>query len=89
MFYDDDIYFALVDVADVSEAIYNAAITKNIHGKNYLLSSESYRVSDITLMLNNQSPLANSKIFYSSDLAKKDLGLNFKPASVPLNGYSL
>jgi nucleoside-diphosphate-sugar epimerase len=88
MFYDNDIYFALVDVADVSEAIYKAATTKNINGKNYLLSSESYRVSDITLMLNNQSPLGKSKIVYSNDLAKKDLELNFKPASVPLNSYS-
>ena len=88
MFYDNDIYFALVDVADVSEAIYRAATTKNIHGKNYLLSSESYRISDITLMLNNQSPLGNPKIVYRNDLAKKDLELNFKPASVPLNSYS-
>jgi len=88
MFYDNDIYFALVDVADVSEAIYKAATTKNTHGKNYLLSSESYRVSDITSMLNNQSPLGKPKIIYSNDLAKKDLELNFKPASVPLNNYS-
>lgn len=88
MFYDNDIYFAVVDVEDVAEAIYKAAITKNIHGKNYLLSSESYRVSDVTLMLNNQSPLGNPKIVYNSDLAKDDLGVNFKPASVPLNSYS-
>ena len=89
MFYDNDIYWAVVDVADVAEAIYKAATTKNIHGKNYLLSSESYRVSDVTLMLNNQTPLGNPKIFYRNDLAKEDLGLNFKPASVPLNNYSL
>ena len=88
MFYDNDIYFALVDVADVAEAIYKVATTNNIHGKNYLLSSESYRVSDITLMLNNQSPVGNPKIFYSNDLAKKDLDMNFQPASVPLNSYS-
>ncbi len=89
MFYDNDIYWAVVDVADVAEAIYKTATTKNIHGKNYLLSSESYRVSDVTLMLNNQTPLGNPKIFYRNDLAKKDLELNFKPASVPLNNYSL
>ena len=88
MFYDNDIYFALVDVEDVAEAIYKAATTNNIHGANYLLSSESYRVSDITLMLNNQSPVGNPKIFYSNDLAKKDLDMNFQPASVPLNSYS-
>jgi len=88
MFYDNDIYFALVDVADVAEAIYKAATTNNIHGKNYLLSSESYRVSDITLMLNNQSPAGKPKIFYRNDLAKKDLAIKFNPASVPLNNYS-
>ncbi len=88
MFYDNDIYFALVDVKDVAEAIYKAATTQNIHGKNYLLSSESYRVSDITSMLNNQIPTGNPKVFYSSDLAKKDLDISFKPAAVPLNSYS-
>jgi dihydroflavonol-4-reductase len=88
MFYEKDIYFAMVDVADVAEAIYKAATTKNIHGKNYLLSSESYRISDITLMLNNQSPSGNSRIIYSNGLARKDLGIKFKPASVPLNSYS-
>lgn len=88
MFYDNDIYWAVIDVADVAEAIYKAATTKNIHGKNYLLSSESYRVSDVTLMLNNQNPLGKPKAVYSSELAKKDLGLNFKPASAPLNSYS-
>jgi dihydroflavonol-4-reductase len=88
MFYDNDIYWAVVDVADVAEAIYKAATTKNIHGKNYLLSSESYRVSDVTLMLNNQTPIGNPKIFYRNDLAKKDLTMKFKPASVSLNNYS-
>ncbi len=88
MIYDVDVLWALVDVEDVADAIYKAATTKNIHGKNYLLSSESYRVSDITLMLNNQPPVGKPQIVYSSDLAKKDLGINFKPASIPLNNYS-
>jgi nucleoside-diphosphate-sugar epimerase len=89
MLYNNNVYFAVVDVADVSEAIYKAAITNNIHGKNYLLSSESYRVSDVTLMLNNQPPIGKPKIFYSNELVKKDLGVNFKPAMLPLNGYSM
>lgn len=88
MFYDNDIYFALIDVEDVAEAIYKAAITPNIHGRNYLLSGESYRVSDITLLLNNQAPVGKPVIVYNSDLAKKELGINFKPASVPLKAYS-
>jgi dihydroflavonol-4-reductase len=84
-FYDDDLYWAVVDVEDIAEAVYKAAIAKNIHGKNYLLSSESYRVSDVILMLNNQSPLGNPKIVYRNDLVKNDLGVNFKPATTPLN----
>ncbi len=88
MFYDNNIDFAIVDVADVAEGIYQAATTKGLHGKNYLLSSESYPVSDITLMLNQQAPQGNPKIIYRNDLAKKDLGISFKPAQVPLNNYS-
>jgi nucleoside-diphosphate-sugar epimerase len=88
MFYDNDIYWAVVDVADVAETIFKIAHTDNIHGRNYLLSSESYKVSDVTLMLNNQLPVGKPKIVYNSDLAKQDLGLNFKPAIVPLHNYS-
>ncbi len=88
MIYDVDVLWALVDVEDVAEAIYKAATTKNIHGKNYLLSGESYRVSDVTLMLNNQPPVGKPQIVYNSDLAIKDLGIAFKPVSIPLNNYS-
>jgi len=89
MIYETDVLWALIDVEDVAEAIFKAATTKNIHGKNYLLSSESYRVSDVTLMLNNLPPVGKPKIVYSSELAKNDLGLAFKPVSIPLNNYSL
>jgi hypothetical protein len=34
-------------------------------------------------MLNNQPPQGEPKIFYSSELAKKDLGVSFKPAITP------
>ena len=88
MIYDLDVLWALVDVEDVAEAIFRAATTKNIHGKNYLLSGESYRVSDVTLMLNNQPPIGKPEIVYSSALATKDLGISFKPVSIPLNNYS-
>jgi nucleoside-diphosphate-sugar epimerase len=88
MLYDLDVLWALVDVEDIAEAIFKAATTKNIHGKNYLLSSESYRVSDVALMMNHQPPVGNPKIVYSADLAKKDLGISFKPASIPLKNYS-
>jgi dihydroflavonol-4-reductase len=88
MIYDMDVLWALVDVEDVADAIFKAATIKNIHGKNYLLSGESYKVSDVTLMLNNQPPIGKPEIVYSSALATKDLGIAFKPVSIPLNNYS-
>ncbi len=88
MFYDHNIYFAIVDVEDVAEGVYKAATTKDLHGKNYLLSSESYQVSDITLMLNNKDPEGQPKMVYRNDLAKKELGIDFKPAKVPLNSFA-
>ena len=53
MLYDLDALWALVDVKDVAESIFKAATTTGLHGENYLLSSESYPVSDISLMLND------------------------------------
>jgi dihydroflavonol-4-reductase len=88
MIYDMDILWALIDVEDVAGAIFKVATTKNIHGKNYLLSSESYKVSDVTLMLNKYPPVGKPRIVYSSDLAKRDLGIAFKPVDIPLNNYS-
>ncbi|PKP12979.1 MAG: dihydroflavonol 4-reductase [Bacteroidetes bacterium HGW-Bacteroidetes-3] len=88
MLYDMDVLWALVDVEDVAKAIYKVATTKNIHGKNYLLSSESYRVSDVTLMLNHQEPKNQSKIIYQNRLAAEDLGIHFKPVKETLNNYS-
>jgi nucleoside-diphosphate-sugar epimerase len=88
MFYDQDIDWAIVDVADVAEGIYRAAVMRGIHGRNYLLSSESYPVSDITLMLNQQEPICRPRMVYRNDLARKELGISFRPASVPLRQYS-
>ena len=88
MMYDNNVDFGLVAVEDVADGVYKAATTKKIHGKNYLLSSESYHVSDISLMLNNQAPESNPHTVYRNDLAKKELGIDFKPAHVPLNNYS-
>ncbi len=88
MFYDENVDFGIVDVEDVAEGIFKAAMTKGIHGKNYLFSSESYPVSDITLMLNKQEPEGKAKVIYRNDLAKKELGINFKQAQVSLNNYA-
>jgi dihydroflavonol-4-reductase len=88
MFYDLDVYWALVDVEDVAESVYKAATLKNLHGKNYLISSESYRVSDISLMLNGKEPAGQPQTVYSNALASKDLGVHFKPARAPLGQYA-
>jgi dihydroflavonol-4-reductase len=80
-----DTMFSMVDVRDVAEAIFQAATTKGLHGKNYLIANESYKISDISLMLNNQSPLNEPAFVYSSTLAKKDLGIAFIAAKETLN----
>jgi nucleoside-diphosphate-sugar epimerase len=75
----------MIDVRDVAEAIYQAATTKGIHGKNYLIANESYTISDISLMLNNQAPLNNAVTEYDGSLAKKELGIAFIAAKETLN----
>jgi len=85
MMYTNDILFAMVDVRDVANAVFQAATRKGLHGKNYLVSSESYKVSDITLMLNNSNPLQEPLTIYNNTLAKKELGISFVSAQQALN----
>ncbi len=88
MMTDHDIELAVVDVKDVAQAIYKAAITKGIHGKNYMISNESWRVSDLSAMLNLQEPMGSSRIVYKNDAAIKDLKLTFNPTRVALGEFS-
>ncbi|MDB5013380.1 MAG: dihydroflavonol 4-reductase [Daejeonella sp.] len=88
MMYKQDVEFAMVHVKDVADSIFNAAVIPGINGKNYLLSCESWKISDISLMLNKQPVAGSSRTVYSSKLATQDLGINFKPAQVPLNEYA-
>ncbi|RZJ66004.1 MAG: NAD-dependent epimerase/dehydratase family protein [Flavobacterium sp.] len=88
MLYDRDVDFAMVDVRDVATAIYKSATTRNIHGKNYLLSSETYAISDISRMLNLENPKNNAKVIYRNDLAKRNLGVEFRSAKETLHFYS-
>jgi dihydroflavonol-4-reductase len=85
MLFATDTMFSMVDVRDVAEAIFQAATTKGLHGKNYLIANESYKISDMSLMLNKQPPLNEPAIVYSSSLAKKDLGIAFIAARETLN----
>ena len=86
--FDDDVEFALVDVKDVAEAVYQAAIKKGNHAKNYLLTSESWRISDISRMLNHKKPNGKPRTVYSNKLAKRELGVDFKPVNEPLKLFS-
>ena len=85
----EDVEFALVDVEDVAEGVYRAVTINGNHGKNYLFTSESWKISDISRMLNGQQPKGDSRIVYSNNLAKEDLGMNFKPIKEPLNRFSM
>ena len=53
--------------------------------KNYLIANESYSISDISRMLNNEAPLREATIVYDSSLAKKELGIAFIAAKETLN----
>lgn len=88
MFYDNDIEFAIVDVKDVAEGIFKAATTSGLHGRNYLLSSESYHVSDVHAMLNGKDPLNAPQVVYDSAKAQRELGVKFGPARRTLEEYT-
>lgn len=85
MLFATDTNFSMIDVRDVAEAVFQAATTKGIHGKNYLIANESYSISDISRMLNNEAPLREATIVYDSSLAKKELGIAFIAAKETLN----
>jgi nucleoside-diphosphate-sugar epimerase len=77
--YDHDVPFSIVDVNDVAQATFKLATKYHLHGKNYLLSSETYKVSDVHEMLNNRKPKSSPEIIYKNDLALKDLNVSFRP----------
>jgi nucleoside-diphosphate-sugar epimerase len=85
--YDNDVPFAIVDVQDVAKATFKAATTKGIHGKDYLLTSETYKISDMSAMLNHQEPKEKPSVIYKNDLAKKDLGIHFRAVKETLNNF--
>lgn len=88
MLFDTDAEMAMVNVKDVAKGIYNAATKKGLHGKNYLLSSESYPISDISLMLNKKEPKHTAKVIYQNGLAARELELPFVSAQQTLNEYA-
>jgi hypothetical protein len=88
MLYDVDAEWALVDVKDIADGIYSASTKKGLHGKNYLLSSESWKISDVSAMLNGEKPIGNTRIIYKNDAARKDLGIEFNPVVIPLTEFN-
>ncbi|MBS1944751.1 MAG: NAD-dependent epimerase/dehydratase family protein [Bacteroidetes bacterium] len=87
MIYDRDLEWASVDVCDVADAVYHAATTAGLHGRNYLLSGESYPVSDIHALLNGREPAKTPSIVYDSALAQRELGIRFRPVRSTLENY--
>ena len=85
MLFSTNTMFSMVDVRDVAEAIFQAATIEGLHGKNYLIANESYTISDISLMLNNQAPFNNAVTIYDGSLAKKELGIAFIAVKETLN----
>ncbi len=88
MLYDNDMEFAIVDVRDVAEGIYRAATTDGLHGNQYYLSNESWKVSDITRMLNNEPVVEKPRFVYSGKRSEQDLGISYKPAKVSFGDYA-
>ena len=88
MLYDHDMEFAIVDVRDVAEGIYRAATKGGLHGKQYYLSNESWKVSDISRMLNSEPVQEKPRFVYSGKNAEKDLGITYKPASESFHDYA-
>lgn len=88
MLFDYDVEFAIVDVRDVAHGIFKTATTVGLHGKQYYLSNESWKVSDITRMLNNEPVQDKPRLVYSGKHAERDLGIRFRPASDSFRAYS-
>jgi nucleoside-diphosphate-sugar epimerase len=88
MLFDRDMEFAIVDVRDVAEAICRASTINGLHGKQYYLSNESWNVSDIVKMLNNEPVQKKPRFVYSGKNAEEDLGITFRPASASFKNYS-
>jgi len=88
MLFDNDVEFSIVDVRDVAEGVYKAATISRLHGKQYYLSNESWKVSDISRMLNNEQVYEKPKFVYSSKNAERDLGITFRTAAESFGAYS-
>ncbi|REL38761.1 SDR family NAD(P)-dependent oxidoreductase [Rhodohalobacter sp. SW132] len=88
MLYDSDMEFAIVDVRDVAEGIFRAATKGGLHGRQYYLSNESWKVSDISRMLNSAPVQEKCRFVYSGKRAEQELGITYKTAAASFNDYA-
>lgn len=86
--YNNNALCAIVDVRDVADAVFKTSTTTGLHGKNYLLSNQSWKVLDIQRMMNGESPQSKPVIVYENHLAKADLKMQFRPVCETLFNYS-
>lgn len=84
MLFATNVPFSMVDVRDVALAVFKATIKNGLSGRNYLIANETYKCSDISLMLNQQPPVEPAAFTYDNTLAKKELGMDFIPAKETL-----
>lgn len=86
--FDQDMPLAIVDVEDVAKATFQASQKSGLHGKDYLLTSETYKVSDIHELLNLRDSKAEPKVIYGNTLSKTELGISYRPVRETLSAYS-
>jgi hypothetical protein len=87
MLFQQDVELAMITVEDVAECIYRSAIKPGLHNERFLLSSESWRVSDIASMLNGQQPKGSPRTVYSNQKAREVLGVNFQSVQNTLMSF--
>lgn len=85
--YDDTAKLAMVTISDVAKAVFKAAQSNGLHGGNFILSSESWKISDISLMLNNRLPAGKPTALYCNEMASRALGMTFKPVNKALRKF--
>lgn len=85
--YKNNVILAIVDVEDVASAVFIAATKNGLHAKDYLLSSESYKILDVVAMLNQKKPQEKARNIYQNQLVQNVLNIRFKPVKLTLNNF--
>jgi dihydroflavonol-4-reductase len=56
--------------------------------RQYYLSNESWKVSDISRMLNSEPVQEKPRFVYSGKNAERELGIHYKLASITFHDYA-